>query len=344
MVKCQACRTRFAEIVESDESESHPYVLCSSCYNRLINTTLRPLEYFNLKAIHGDTPSLSEYLYDENGVALKPSEEVVHKDSLAFPKLENIKDDCEMLISYSILRWNWDEEAIYALEKFDKAEILFSLNRRINENRELSDKIYDLASIVLGPYADDWIRAEWRLRDKKYFYVYAEALARCLPVSEGFYYFTEAIHESEKDDFYFGNISSLRVFQYKGTLDWIENNVPKDEKDISRWSLAAAVSQLDWARVKKWISMGPPLGIIALDCLVYCIASSMPREEAFWKNDPPAILHDPDTIENMNEVLDSYTTKDDNKNVKLLIETLKKNWHLILHQEKQEQEGTEVTE
>lgn len=50
---CQSCRVTEAEVIESCDDEKYPYTLCKPCHQRLLERSLRPLEYLNLAAKHG---------------------------------------------------------------------------------------------------------------------------------------------------------------------------------------------------------------------------------------------------------------------------------------------------
>src|SRR5215204_1738464 len=74
---CESCRTRPVEIFELPEKGAQLYRLCTQCHHRLINYALRPLEFFNLAAIHGHSFHLHDDFYDDDtGEATQPEIEI----------------------------------------------------------------------------------------------------------------------------------------------------------------------------------------------------------------------------------------------------------------------------
>ena len=69
-MKCESCNINEIEVEETTEEGQNPYRLCRPCQQRLINKSLRPVEYFNLTAIHGHNYYLQDNFYEnETGEA-----------------------------------------------------------------------------------------------------------------------------------------------------------------------------------------------------------------------------------------------------------------------------------
>jgi hypothetical protein len=62
--------------------------------------------------------------------------------------------------------------------------------------------------------------------------------------------------------------SALAWFRSERVLDWIEAFI--HEPLTEDWGRLAAVSNLDWSRVKSWLGKGRPLSLVALDALNAC--------------------------------------------------------------------------
>jgi hypothetical protein len=90
---CEACRVRPVALLERLDESDIPYSLCHSCYHRLVHRSLRPLEYFNLVAIHGLEYELHDDFYDDCGIAYAAEEPVEPDSSLSFPTLSTISDN-----------------------------------------------------------------------------------------------------------------------------------------------------------------------------------------------------------------------------------------------------------
>lgn len=71
-----------------------PFSLCAECGKRLLARTLRPIEFFNLVAIHGHVGHLHDDFYDySDGRAL--NELAIDSDRFPIPRLEDIRDDLQ---------------------------------------------------------------------------------------------------------------------------------------------------------------------------------------------------------------------------------------------------------
>jgi hypothetical protein len=67
---CEGCRQRSAttEVNDDPNLREQPYKVCAACADRLGRLALRPLEWFNLAAIHGPARSLLNHeVYSQNG-------------------------------------------------------------------------------------------------------------------------------------------------------------------------------------------------------------------------------------------------------------------------------------
>jgi hypothetical protein len=72
VIYCQATKTEPAEVEVESHSPDGPYRLCKVAADRLKSLSLRPLEWFNLAAIHGPLEFyLHDDFYDEDGTAVQ---------------------------------------------------------------------------------------------------------------------------------------------------------------------------------------------------------------------------------------------------------------------------------
>ncbi len=330
MINCQSCELKTVEIIESCDNENYPYRVCIECHQRLIDRALRPLEYFNLSVKHGKTYLLHDDFYDENGKACQPDSEVIDETSHNFPNFDSIKNNLEELIDYSIVIWWVTTPLIQEFQKFNKSQILSSFQSRMIENRFLDGRIYELTAKILGHFAADWIRSEWKIRDNNKLLDYSECLANCLPVDEGFYYYTEELERIDSPSLLSENLTGLIHFKSKLSLDWIENNIKRVINISNSWGYLAVASGFDWDRAKKWINSGRPLSLISLDTLVNCSVTNETQNSTLWLKENPQRLLNPDTIDNMNFVLLNYLSKDNVARVRNNINYITQNWDKIL--------------
>ena len=330
MINCQSCKIKPIEIIEPSDNEDYSYQLCKECHHRLINQALRPLEYFNLAAKHGMTGLLHDDIYDEDGEACQPLIKVKKDKSQSFPEFKLAKNNIEQLIDYSIVQWWLSDDVVQILKKYDKRRVLNSLIQRINENRGLGYRLYEIAAKVLGSYAGDWVREEWNYHNLDNLYNYAECLAYCLPLSEGFYYYTDALITIKNPQILSDKLSGLIYFQSDLSLDWIEKNIKRVKNISSSWGYVAAASKFDWKRVKKWIDSGRPLSLVAFDALVDCSVTPETKSGSIWLKENPQKLLNPETIEEMDYIIIEYLAKDNVARVRNRVEYIRKNWDKIL--------------
>ncbi len=330
MEKCQSCKIKPVEIIEPCDNENYPYKLCNECHQRLINRALRPLEYFNLTARQGRTYLLHNDFYGEKGETWQAGIKIKEENSLVFPKLDAVNNDLEWLIDYAIVMWRVSKEVVEEFQKFNPVEILDSFKQRIEENRGLGYRIYELAAKVSGPVAADWIRSEWKYRTLDNLQNYSDCLARCLPLEEGFGYYTDELDKIDSPSVLTDNLIALIYFQSALSLNWIEKNINRVTNISGVWGSLAVASQFDWARAKKWLDSGRPLSLVSLDALANCAVTKETQYSSIWLNNNPQRLLDPDPIDKMNAVLAGYLSKDNVTRVRNKIDFITGNWDSIL--------------
>lgn len=307
---CESCRTRPVEILEAPDKGLQPYRLCSQCHNRFINYALRPSEYFNLASIHGHSFHLHDDFYDyETGEATQPKIDVEEAENFPFPDLQAINTDLEKLVDYACVQYFTSNDVIELLKACNKEAVLECIGSKVDYNRSISYKAFEITAKVLGSYAGDWVRQQWNKREENELLIFAPALAACLPFDEAFSIVTNEIEQSTEIALA-DNSSALLYFQSSKTLDWI-NSIKDRIKNVSSiWGVLAAASTFDWQAAEKWLDEGRPLSLIALDALIYCTTTGERRSQALWlRENPPTLLNapKPDTIAN---TLTAYLKKD----------------------------------
>ena len=329
---CQACRNNSVDVVDDCDNANYPYRVCDQCHNRIVNLALRPREYFNLASQHGMTYLLHDDFYDENGVACQPGIKVDDNPSLSFPELNDLHD-LKSLVDYAVVQWWLTEEVVDSFEKFSKDAILDELDTRINANRTLSSRIYELAAKTIGRHAGYWILEEWELRSQDTFLLYADALAKCLSLEHGFQLFSAQLEKIEQPSKLSQSMTGLIHFQSKLGLSWIENNIKRVSNISDSWGYVAVASEFDWGTAKKWLEHGRPLSLIALDALANCATTSTAQNSTIWLRDNPQKLLRPATIAEMNEILMRYGKCDQVPRVRSNINFIIANWDDILKNE-----------
>ena len=281
-MKCESCNINNFEVEELADEGQGPYRLCSSCLDRLLNKALRPLEFFNLTAIHGHSSYLHDDFYDyETGEAIQPDIEVLETDRFPFPDFEQIKNNLDKLIDFAFVQYFTEEYVIEELKQFDKAETLNTIDKKVKYNRAINYKAYEIVGKVIGKPAKDWLKNEWANRQENELQIFAEPIAKCLEFDEGFEILTKEI-ESRDDKFLSENISALLYFQSDTILDWIEKISGRINNVSSNWGQLAASSQFSWDRASTWLTIGRPLSLVALDALSLCTTPGERLNQSLW--------------------------------------------------------------
>lgn len=293
-MKCESCNISEVEVKEFVEDGKNPFCLCSPCYHRLVNKALRPLEYFNLTAIHGHDYYLQDDFYDyETGEATQPDFDVTEAEKFPFPHFEQIRNDLNKLIDFSFVQIFTEDSVINELQKFDKLAILKRLIEKVEYNRAINYKAYEMAGKVVGKTAAEWIRKEWANRRENELQIFAGPLANCLDFEQAFNMLTTEL-ESRDNIFLSENVSAMLNFKSSHTLDWIEKVSERIKNVSSSWGTLAACSQFTWERANKWLTIGRPLSLVALDGLIDCTTSGERKNQPSWlKQLKPQLMDNP---------------------------------------------------
>jgi hypothetical protein len=293
-MKCESCNINDFEVEQLTDVGQNPYRLCRPCLDRLINKALRPLEFFNLAAIHGHSFYLHDDFYDyETGEATQPEIEVVQPDKFPFPDFEQIKNNLDRLIDFAFVQYFTDDYVINQLNQFDKTETLKAIDKKVKYNRGINYKAYEVVGKVIGKDAKDWLKNEWTNRQENELLIFAEAISKCFDFDEAFEILTNEI-ESKDDKHLAENISAHLYFQNDKTLDWIEKVIHRTNNISTNWGTLAATSQFSWVTADKWLNIGRPLSLVALDALLFCTTPGDRQNQAFWlQQHPPKLTGNP---------------------------------------------------
>jgi len=293
-MKCESCNLLKKEVDEYVDEAQMPYCLCRPCQQRLFDYALRPLEFFNLAAIHGHTHLLHDDFYDfDTGEARQPKTTVIDAEEYPFPQVDDIKNNAKKLVDYACVQYFTSDEIINLLKLHNQKVILKYLDDKTAYNRSINYKTYEIAANVLGLTANKWIIKQWENRKENEVLIFAEAICKCVPFSEAFVILTTEIALSDGKRFV-DNSAALLFFEHEKTLDWMEQ-VSSRITNVSRnWGTLAAASQFTWNRAEKWLLLGRPLSLIALDAIAYCTTKHVLHDQALWFiRKPPMLLNLP---------------------------------------------------
>ncbi|MCC6359441.1 MAG: hypothetical protein IT450_11920 [Phycisphaerales bacterium] len=302
---CQATRTEIATVEVPSQSPDGPYRLSAGAAERLRTYSLRPLEWFNLAAIHGTWEwYLHSGSYDEYGTACEQT--VADAEQFPCPTLDDCKADVQRLFDFAIVKYDLEQPVIDAL-LVHRPNLLTAIRERFDgtRNTEFHYRIAEVAARTLGTRAEQW---------------FAEILARagpeerpgllfaghgCFPHERGFAASIDALSHFAPNQLA-KTCHVLADFRDPRVLDWIEQHV--SEPLTRQWGDLAAVSRMDWARVETWLASGRPLSLIALDAMVACIGPR-PSQSLLIRRLAPRIYSDASAA-TMRATLAEYASRD----------------------------------
>lgn len=266
---CEACESVQASIVDTEDDETSPYILCHECHQRLEKRALRPMEWYRLALLHSPHQfRLHDDFYDDSGHASQPKIDVVDASLFPAPLLEEKAQNIEDLWEFSLTRYVLGAPIYNAWMKLSPTDVREFICRTYDNPKEWRMKrlALEIAENCLGNTAADLVRRAWCDYPKEiWFGAIAEASMACLPPDEAFHRSFEAFRRlplKEKRQ----KMMYMRGFRRPEMLDWIETNI---EGPITNdWGYLAASSGFTWKRATKWLAAGRPLSIVALDALI----------------------------------------------------------------------------
>jgi len=300
---CEACRISPIEEEVESEVQQQPYRVCYLCSERLLTRSLRPLEWFNLAAIHGPYKHhLHADFYSEGGIAEQPSKEVEDPEKYPAPSFDDVRNDLERLLDYLFTRQPPGRDEMDALGIFEGRDILTSLNQRVgsSNNIDIEACALDICAKVIPKESEGWVRQRWNTGNLSNLPALASASAICLPPEEGLRRVTDALAQLPESEVR-NQCIILGWFHSPLALDWLETHVEKMEPYSDNWGRLAALSGLTWGRAVTWIHGSKRLALIAIDGLLAC----WKYDTVMLKEYSPKLL-DPAPVEEMIEELDRY--------------------------------------
>jgi hypothetical protein len=301
--RCHACQAAPVQSIVTEDADDEPgYRVCRACEDRLLTCSLRPLEWYNLAVRYGPLRALlHDDMYAEDGTAEQPEIPVVTPHLFPAPRLEEVRGDVERLVDFALARGTLEEAALAALAAHDAREVLNAFDRRMDGalRGDVREVALEICATSLGARAEAWVRRQWST-DSAPSVALLHASARCLPAGEGFDRAAAALQAMPPGH---RPWTALRHFRSERTLDLIERHVQRPV--TGEWGMLAAQSSLSWERAARWLDLGRPLSLVALDGLLHCVARYTP----FVHEQPPE-LAGPMPVDEMIDKLNAYARAD----------------------------------
>ncbi|MEH7634931.1 hypothetical protein AB0R75_09215 [Bacillus pumilus] len=319
-VLCEACQKNAMNVVEDTDEPKQPYQLCQPCHKRLLNNSLRPIEWYHLAVLHSPKQFLlHDDFYGEDGQAvLLEGDVIVTKEDKA-PTLQDVRQDLASLLDFSITRWFLEADVIDALKQHDQQRILDSVQYRFDQTQhiEVKSRMLEITADVLGTSAAGWVRELMIQTDKELLYPLSWATASSLPENEGLQHVLEKLTSISEKELPTDAFICLYRFRSNKILDWMESACTHFHV---HWGRLAALSHPTWDRMKTWLDKGRPFSLIALETMAHCAKGNRP---VLVEQYSPKILHtDKSEVEN---TLNDYLQKDGVPRVKTNVSTILNN-------------------
>lgn len=319
--RCHACQVAPVQSMVTEDAEDEPgYRVCRACEDRLLSYSLRPLEWYNLAVRYGPLRALlHDDLYAEDGTAEQPNARVVDPHRFPAPRLDDVRDDVERLVDFALTRLTLTDEERAAFAAHDAREVLDAFDRRMDGalRGDVREVALEICATSLGARAEEWVRRQWSPGSVPSPEL-LHASARCLPRDEGL---DRAVAALEAMPPGHNHWLWLGCFRSERVLDLIERHVQRPVTEA--WGILAAESCLSWERASRWLDLGRPLSLVALDGLYRCVA----RQPRYVDEQPPE-LTGPMPVDEMIDKLSAYARSDPQhrpeRTVKAIVEHLQR--------------------
>lgn len=308
-INCQACENSNAEIEEPTDGEYAPFRVCLSCHARLLTNSLRPLEWYNLaRKFWWNQFLLHDDFYDDDGQAQQPEDDVVDAELYPAPQLAEVSSDLTKLLDFSYTKWRLTDEILLAWKNQDQHSALNLLAEILtNDPRPaIAGLVLEIARKVFKDTSKHIVLQAWRIAQVRSISINElfRASIDCLPHQEAFDLSTSYLLRCTEGEQY-RLLNTLAHFQTEDVVDWLEQNIMLKKPFTQVWGEVAACCQLSWLRIERWLDLGRPYSLSALDAL-HELAS---QRLALTKLRNVALLAPPDR-HTLTSILQAYA-KDD---------------------------------
>jgi hypothetical protein len=170
-----------------------------------------------------------------------------------------------------------------------------------------------------------WLIFQYKNFDGDDLLVFAKAIAACLPLSKGFDLVAKSLEDVEESQLP-AKIWALSYFNTPKTLAWIEQHQAKIKNVTNHFGDVCAANQFDWPTAVKWLKMGRPLSLIALDAKLACGTTADKLNRSYYLRINPPRLVNPDDELTMNAVLEEFLKTDNVHRTRTVVAAIKKDW------------------
>ena len=152
----------------------------------------------------------------------------------------------------------------------------------------------------------------------------SESLANAVDKDKAFDILVAEIDKCE-DRYLNDYLTALNFIRNERSLDWIENNIHRTTNITSNWGHLAASSYFTWERADRWLKMGRPLSLVALDAIYFCTTVGERLNQSPWMRKIQPKLIDNPKSEVIAKTLHEYFATDRVPRTKTTIEVIIEN-------------------
>ena len=126
---------------------------------------------------------------------------------------------------------------------------------------------------------------------------------------DAFELITSELNECE-DKYLTEFMAPLNFLKYEPVLDWVEQNADRVKNVTQDWGHLSASSNFSWKRAEKWLEIGRPLSLIALDAIMFCTTRGERLNQSLWMRELNPKLTDKPKLDRIANGLKQYIEKD----------------------------------
>jgi len=229
---------------------------------------LKPIEWYRLASTHSwQVFEIGDDFYDNDGVSFDVTKRFPIDASLLAPTLKHVSHSVSEMLDYCLTRWEVGEAEYEVLRNFTYEEVLDGVATLVQrEHRPALTLALAVSANVLKQRGSSFVESLYeRMCEIDGLSAFAEAAIECLPSERARMLIDLELsrHNGSELDF---RKDALYWFKSSETLDWIEVHVPTKNVTES-WGRLASVSSWSWNIAEKWLDLGRPLSLVALDAL-----------------------------------------------------------------------------
>lgn len=141
------------------------------------------------------------------------------------------------------------------------------------------------------------------------FQILMEEIIEKHSTKDAFELITSELNECE-DKYLTEFMAPLNFLKYEPVLDWVEQNVSRVKDVTQDWGHLSASSNFSWKRAEKWLEIGRPLSLIALDATMFCTTRGQRLNQSPWMRELNPKLTDNPKLDRIANGLKQYLEKD----------------------------------